>query len=150
MNFNKYWLLKQLELNLDVINNIKDLSITIVKPPTYQELKSGLKGNIYIKDRIVIESEFDVNTNFYKHKYDYIQTNLFIKNGKISEIYFDYMMEGTLYDYTFKLMELTIENITLYKYDDLYYFNNDNELVKTNKITIDGLYSIIGDVIFVA
>lgn len=156
----KCWLINHLDLDIDVIYLIKKEMIKVIQPPTYQELKLGLKNNEYIKNGVVYKPYYNqVHDNFYKHEYDYVQTEIFVHQNKILDIQFDYMLKNTLFDYDFiidfKKSNINIDDIEIYWLENnLFYLDddyNDHELIYNNKFpTTSSLYSIRGNVIFIA
>lgn len=155
----KCWLINYLNLDIDVIYLIKKEMIKVIQPPPYQELILGLKNNEYIKNGVVYKPYYNqVHDNFYKHEYDYVQTELFVHQNKILDIQFGYMLKNTLFDYDFiidfKKSNINIDDIEIYWLENnLFYLDddyNDHELIYNNKFpTTSSLYSIRGNVIFI-
>lgn len=125
----KRWLLNYLALDIDIINTLKQMIITIIQPPTYEELKLGLKNNQYIKNGIIYKKYYDT----VHEQYDYVQTAIFIEKNKITDIIFGYMLKDTLFDFDFiidfKQSNINPNDIAIYSIENnnIYYLDDDNE-----------------------
>ncbi len=157
MNYYKYWLINHFELDIDVIGLIKRHT-RVIKPPSYEELKLNIKNDQYIKNNLILNSQFKVHDNFYLREYQYEQTNIAVENG-IWQIYFSYFVKDTLYDYTFildtKESFINPEHIQIYWIEkELIYYENildsDSQAQLTSHIGQDGCYSTAGQVILIA
>lgn len=149
MNSYKYWLLNHIDLIDDVKSVIKYYAKRrIIIPPNYDLLKENNK-NTYVYDHIIYNLS-DIQL-FFNTPHIYTQTIFFVENKKIINIQFAYFIEGTLFD-SYCDVDFTLSNINnvyLYKYDNLTFCNDEWEFVNVDNIEQDGCYSIVGDVIYI-
>lgn len=149
MNSYKYWLLEHFDLIDDIKSVIKYYAKRrIIMPPNYDLLKEN-NINTYVYDHII----YNVSDTklFFNTPHSYTQSIFFVENKKIINIQFAYFIEGTLFDSDCDVdfTQSNINNVYLYKYDNLTFCNNEWEFVNMDNIEQDGCYSILGDVIYI-